>query len=510
MINEFPRVRFAPSPTGYLHVGGLRTALYNYLFAKSQNGKFILRIEDTDRNRYVEGAVENLINSLKWCGLDYDEGPDKEGGFGPYLQSQRLDIYQKYIQDDKEGGFGPYLQSQRLDIYQKYIKDLISSGKAYYCFCTPERLEALRLEQQKQKLPQAKYDKKCLNLSIQEVKENLEKRIPHVIRMNVKPNQIIQVMDIVRGKVEFDSNNVDDQVLIKSDGYPTYHLAHLVDDHLMKITHVIRGEEWLPSVPKHVLLYNFFNWEKPVFAHLPLLLNPDKSKLSKRQGDVAVEDYRSKGYLKEALVNFVTLLGWNAGDDVEFYNMPELIDKFSLENVNKAGAVFNIEKLNWLNAEHLRKKTNDEILSMLKDEIRKSKFEIQNYSDDYLLMVIEVMKERVSFVSEYLTKSHYFFESPKEYEQASVVKNWKPETPEQLTKLIESFILLENPVKEDFELALTKVTEELKVGKGKLIHPLRLALSGQSTGPGVFDIMFILGKEEVIKRIDSAINKIQS
>jgi glutamyl-tRNA synthetase len=485
MINEYPRVRFAPSPTGYLHVGGLRTALYNYLFAKNQKGKLILRIEDTDRNRYVEGAIDNLIASLKWCGFDYDEGPDVGGDYNPYLQSQRLDIY------------------------QKYANELIKNGNAYYCFCTAKRLEELREEQQKQKLPQAKYDKHCLRLSPAEVKEKLESKIPFVVRLNVTPNQKIIVEDVIRGIVEFESNNIDDQVLIKSDGYPTYHLANVVDDHLMKITHVIRGEEWLPSVPKHTLLYDAFGWERPVFAHLPLLLNPDKSKLSKRQGDVAVEDYKAKGYLKEALVNFVALLGWNAGDDVEFYNIPELVEKFSLERVNKAGAVFNIEKLNWLNAEHLRKKSDNEILPMLKDEIQNSKFEIQNFSDNYLLQVIAAMKERVTFVHEYLIKSPYFFEAPKAYEQPSVLKNWNAETPEHLQKLRDAFVRLNDPTKEDYEHTFTKVAEELNVGKGKLIHPLRLALCGQSTGPGMFDLLFILGKEEVVKRINTAIESIK-
>ena len=266
MISEKPRVRFAPSPTGYLHVGGLRTALYNYLFAKNKNGKFILRIEDTDRNRFVEGAVENLITALKWCGLEYDEGPDIGGHFGPYMQSQRLELYHKHTQN------------------------LITEGKAYFCFCTPERLDDLRKEQQRQKLPQAKYDKHCLHLNKDEIENNLTNNLSHVIRLNVEPGQKIIFDDIVRGKVEFDSSNVDDQVLIKSDGYPTYHLANVVDDHLMQISHVIRGEEWLSSTPKHILLYDFFDWEKPIFAHLPLLLNPDRSKLSKRQGDVAVED----------------------------------------------------------------------------------------------------------------------------------------------------------------------------------------------------------------------------
>ncbi len=485
MINDRVRVRFAPSPTGYLHVGGLRTALYNYLFAKSQKGQFILRIEDTDRNRYVEGAVENLINSLQWCGLNFDEGPEAGGDFGPYMQSQRLKIY------------------------HKYADELIQKGCAYYCFCTPARLEELREEQQRQKLPQAKYDKHCLSLSKDEIEKNLKENIPYVIRLNVKPNQTVVVDDVIRGRVEFDSSVIDDQVLIKSDGYPTYHLANIIDDHLMKVTHVIRGEEWLPSVPKHALLYDAFGWERPVFAHLPLLLNPDKSKLSKRQGDVAVEDYRAKGYLKDALVNFVALLGWNAGDDKEFYYLDELVEKFSLERVNKAGAVFNIEKLNWLNAEHLRKKSDKDILEILKPEILQSTYKDKTFSDDYLLNIISVMKERVSFVNEYITKSPYFFESPKEYDPASIIKNWKQETPTHLRRLYETFSMLENPGKEEYENALTKTAEELGVGKGKLIHPLRLALSGQSTGPGMYELLVILGKEENLKRIETALEKIK-
>ncbi|MCL4549926.1 MAG: glutamate--tRNA ligase [Bacteroidetes bacterium] len=479
------RVRFAPSPTGYLHVGGLRTALYNYLFARKNNGKFILRIEDTDRNRYVEGAVEKLISSLKWCGLEYDEGPDIEGQYGPYMQSERLALYKQHAQQ------------------------LVDVGKAYYCFCTPERLEALREDQQRRKLPQAKYDKHCLSLSKKEIDEKLSSGIQHVIRLNVEPNQKIIFDDIIRGKIEFESNNVDDQVLIKGDGYPTYHLANVVDDYLMEISHVIRGEEWLSSTPKHVLLYNFFGWEKPHFAHLPLLLNPDRSKLSKRQGDVAVEDYRDKGYLKEALVNFVALLGWNAGDDQEFYNMDELIQKFSLEKVNKSGAVFDLEKLNWLNAEHLRNKPNEEILLMLQDELRKSQFANHNYPAEYLLRVVEAMKERVSFVHEYLTKSPYFFERPREYELASSEKNWKSETPLQITKLRDRFSALQNPTKEDYENTLKQLAAELNIGVGKLIHPLRLAVSGMSTGPGVYDILVILGKDEVNERIHSAIEKIR-
>jgi glutamyl-tRNA synthetase len=479
------RVRFAPSPTGYLHIGGLRTALYNYLFARKNNGKFILRIEDTDRKRFVEGAIENLIDTLKWVELDYDEGPDTGGDSGPYLQSERLNIY------------------------NEQIEKLLDSGNAYYCFCTAERLQELREEQQRQKLPQAKYDKHCLHLSKEEIEEKLDSGISKVVRLNVNPDEKIIFEDIIRGRVEFNSENVDDQVLIKSDGFPTYHLANVVDDHLMGISHVIRGEEWLSSTPKHILLYDFFGWEKPEFAHLPLLLNPDKSKLSKRQGDVAVEDYREKGYLKDALINFVALLGWNAGDDVEFYKMEELINKFSLERVNKAGAVFDIQKLNWMNAEHLRKLPNETLLKMLKVDLSKSEYKDYSFDDDHLLMIIDAMKERVSFVGEFVTTCRYFYEIPKGYEQKSIDKNWKSETPAHLEMIVDSILKIDNPNKEDYENVLTEVATKLNVGKGKLIHPLRLAASGQSTGPGMFDLLAILGKDEVIRRIQIAIEKIR-
>ncbi len=486
MINDTPRVRFAPSPTGYLHVGGLRTALYNYLFAKRNNGKFVLRIEDTDRNRYVEGAVENLINALKWCGLDYDEGPDKGGDYGPYMQSQRLEIY------------------------KEHALQLVENGHAYYCFCTPARLEELKKEQQAAKLPQAKYDKHCLSLSNDEVAAKLNAGEQYVIRLNVRPGQKVAFTDIIREYVEFDSNNIDDQVLIKGDGYPTYHLANVVDDHLMKITHVVRGEEWLSSTPKHVLLYDFFGWEKPIFAHLPLLLNPDRSKLSKRQGDVAVEDYRAKGYFKEALVNFVSLLGWNAGDDKEFYYLNELAEKFSLERVNKAGAVFDIEKLNWLNAEHLRAKDPADLLQTLKDELTAAGIGFTDKTDDYLKNVIAVMKERVSFVKEYIEKSPYFFLPVTSYDENSKLKNWNPDTGAQMTRLKDEFLKLgDSPVKEDYESALKNVAAELNIGAGKLIHPLRLSTSGMAAGPGVYDIPVVLGKAETVKRIEDAITRLQ-
>ena len=484
MISDIIRTRFAPSPTGYLHVGGLRTALYNYLFARRNNGKFILRIEDTDRARYVEGAVENLISTLQWEGLNFDEGPGIDGDYGPYLQSERLNIY------------------------KDHSEKLIQNRKAYYCFCSPERLKELRDKQQKEGL-QPKYDKHCLKLSEKEVEKKISVKENHVVRLNVEPGVNIIIDDVIRERVEFNSDVVDDQVLIKSDGYPTYHLANVVDDHLMKITHVIRGEEWLSSTPKHILLYDFLGWEKPVFAHLPLLLNPDRSKLSKRQGDVAVEDYRAKGYLKEALINFVALLGWTAGDDKEFYYLDELIENFSLERVNKSGAVFNIEKLNWLNAEHLRRKENSEILILLKEELKNSRHSVQIYNDEYLIKVIEAMKERVSFVKEYIEKSPYFFEAPSSYEEAVVAKRWNDNSSDLLKKLTEKFEKLKNPSKEDYENALKETAQENGAGNGDLIHPLRLSVSGMGAGPGVFDIVDILGKEESVKRMKKAITSIK-
>jgi glutamyl-tRNA synthetase len=477
-MNNNIRVRYAPSPTGYVHIGNLRTALYNFLFARHNNGKFIVRIEDTDQTRKVEGAVNNILNTLKWAGLDYDEGPEINGTFAPYIQSERLEIY------------------------KKHCDFLIENKKAYYCFCTAERLNLLREEQQKQKLPQTKYDKHCLNLSEQEIIDKFSKGIPYVVRLNVESGKTIIFNDIIRGEVEFLSDVIDDQILIKSDGFPTYHLANVIDDHLMEISHVIRGEEWLPSTPKHILLYSSFGWDLPIFAHLPLLLNSDRSKLSKRQGDVAVEDYVNKGYIKEALINFIALLGWNAADDKEIYTLDELISSFTLENVNKSGAVFDIEKLNSLNAEHLRKKSDNELLKMLRDEFKNTKFNSDELTDEYLINVIEAMKPRISFIKEIFEKSPYFFEDPKKCDEQAMKKGWKQNSAEILRKFIEKISKFENPKKEDYEKALNETASELNVGKGQVIHPLRLALSGVGGGPGIFDICWILGKEKIIDRID--------
>ncbi|MFN0158908.1 MAG: glutamate--tRNA ligase [Bacteroidota bacterium] len=477
------RVRFAPSPTGYLHVGGLRTALYNYLFARKHGGTFILRIEDTDRARYVEGAVENLIHTLQWAGLEYDEGPVKGGSNGPYVQSERIAIY------------------------HQHALDLVEKEKAYYAFDTAEELDEMRKAQEKMRLT-PKYDRRALKLSKEEVKSKLESGIPSVIRLRVPDGTTVGFDDVVRGRVEFSTDQIDDQVLLKSDGYPTYHLANVVDDHLMEVSHVIRGEEWLSSTPKHVLLYQYFGWQLPTFAHLPLLLNPDKSKLSKRQGDVAVEDYRQKGYLKEALVNFVAFLGWNPGDEREIFSLEELVKEFSLERVGQSGAVFNVEKLDWMNFQHLRRKSDAEVLEMLKEQLKHSTFANGQFKDEYILHVILAMRDRVTFVKDFLEKSPYFFEAPSAYDPDVVKKRWKPESPAQLNVLISEFSAMGVQKKEDYEAALHRAAETLKIKAGELIHPLRLAASGMGVGPGLYDILFIIGKDETIRRMKSAIDKL--
>ncbi len=478
------RVRFAPSPTGYLHVGGLRTALYNYLFARKHDGMFILRIEDTDRSRYVEGAIENLIATLQWAGLDYDEGPIKGGNYGPYIQSERLDIY------------------------WQHAEQLLRAEKAYRCFCTSERLDEMRKSLEKIKAS-PKYDRACLKLSQSEISDKLKAGEPNVIRMKIPDSRLIKFNDLIRGNVEISSDILDDQVLIKSDGYPTYHFANVVDDYLMEVTHIIRGEEWLSSVPKHILLYEYFDWKVPELAHLPLLLNPDKSKLSKRQGDVAVEDFRTKGYLKDALINFVAFLGWNPGTEQEIFSLQELVEQFSLESVNKAGAVFNIDKLKWLNFEYLRGKSDTEVLQMLKEELSKSKYYQTQFDDKYLLGVIEAMRPRVNFVKDFIENCPYFFEPPIHYDVDVIKKRWKEDTPQQLKMLVEEFTKLENPNKADYEAALHKSAQRLNIGNGKLIHAVRLAISGTGCGPGLYDILFLLGKEENLKRIRTAIDEIK-
>lgn len=477
------RTRFAPSPTGYLHVGGLRTALYCYLLAKKNNGKFLLRIEDTDQARTVPGAIDNIIDTLKWAGLDYDEGPKKGGDCGPYIQSERLDLY------------------------KKHALELIDKNHAYYCFCTQERIARVREIQIAAKQPPA-YDKLCRNLSPQEVEKRLQSGEPHVIRMKIPLEGECVFSDLIREQVTIAHKVVDDQVIIKTDGFPTYHLAVVVDDHYMNISHVIRGEEWLPSTPKHLLLYQYFGWQAPLFAHLPLLLNPDKSKLSKRQGDVAVEDYRAKGYLKEALLNFIALLGWNPGDTREIFSLEELVQEFSLERVNKSGAVFNIEKLNWLNEQHIHKSSDDELLSFIKPLMQDRGF--TDFPDEYVKQVIALTKERVTILHDFVVKSGYFFADPTNFDEQGKAKNWDSETVKHLHALANSFTKLSTFDATSIEQALRNQAQELNVGAGKLIHPLRLALTGVSQGPSLFHLVEVLGKEVTLRRLNYAIKILEN
>ncbi|TAL67534.1 MAG: glutamate--tRNA ligase [Bacteroidetes bacterium] len=475
------RVRFAPSPTGFLHVGGLRTALYNYLFAKHHKGRFVLRIEDTDRTRLVENAVENLIGSLHWAGIDYDEGPGKGGDYGPYIQSERLDIY------------------------KEYSEMLHEKGAAYYAFDTAEEIEEMRKREPSEQF--TKYDrtsmKNELTLGEEETRKLIESGSSYVLRLKVPGNTIVVFDDLIRGKVEVNTAEIDDQVLMKSDGYPTYHLANVVDDHLMKITQVIRGEEWLPSTPKHILLYEAFGWDKPKFAHLPLLLNPDKTKLSKRQGSVAVEDFAKEGYFNDAFVNFIALLGWNPSSDREIYSIEELIDSFDIEKVNKGGAVFDRAKLEWMNFQYLKQKPSSELVELL-FPILESKA-MTGFAKDYLENVINLFRERIKFIKELPETAGYMFHSPGDYEKDYLDKHWRENTIEILKPLLEKY-RQENDFSHTNLYELTKTyIEGLGMKMKEIIHPIRLMITGKSAGAGMFETMEVLGKQECIKRIEEFI-----
>ena len=476
------RTRFAPSPTGCLHIGGLRTALYSYLLAKQADGQFVLRLEDTDVERYLEGAAEAIYNGLKWAGLNYDEGPDIGGPYAPYVQSQRLDTY------------------------KKYANELVVKDRAYYCFCDKDTLEKMRQEQtDKKQAP--KYDRRCLKLSKEEIAQKLAAATPHVIRMKIPEGRIIVVNDLVRGQVSYKSEELDDQVLLKSDGYPTYHLAVVVDDHLMAITHITRTEEWLPSTPKHILLYEYFGWEAPLWAHLPLLLNTDKTKMSKRKGDVAVEDYIKKGYLPEAMVNYLAFLGWNPGGEKEIYSMEELLKDFSLERVHKAGAVFDIEKLNWYNSHYIKQLPLEKLTELCIPYLTDLPSHPEWSEGSKLKKIIALEQERLQTLSEIGEHTAFFFKLP-DYDKTLL--KWKAMTDEEIKKSLTASkeitaIIPDNEfTKEKLSEALIAKASEYK-NKGELLWPLRVALSGQKNSPPPFDIAEILGKNESIKRIEGAI-----
>jgi glutamyl-tRNA synthetase len=475
------RTRFAPSPTGYLHVGGLRTALFNYLFARRHSGKFILRIEDTDRNRYVEGAVEKLIDSLNQVGLSYDEGP----GVG--------------------GEFGPYVQSERLDIYRDFTQKLLDSGNAYYCFCTPERLEKMR-EAQVARGETPKYDGACRNLTQMEVAEKISGGIPHVVRLKMPSGGETVVEDLIRGTVVFQNELIDDQVLLKSDGYPTYHLANVVDDHLMGVTHVIRGEEWLLSVPKHIQLYRALGWEPPQMAHLSLLLNSDRSKLSKRQGDVAVEDYLKKGYLPEALINFVALLGWSPGDDREFFSLDELQKEFSLERVNKAGAVFDLTKLNWMNGNYIRRFPEDDLVNFLLPYLKKAGADISD-KEKTRKIILAVYKKIEKGIDVY-EAAEIFHKDTLKITEAGALEVLKQDSARRVLEIfLEKTQSLEVLDMNTFRQAMKEVQNESGLKGSELWQPVRAALTGMLAGPELPVVIEVFGKDKVRNFIRQVLDK---
>ena len=498
------RTRFAPSPTGELHIGGLKTALFDYLLAKKNKGRFILRVEDTDRKRMVEGAVERMVADLSWAGVDIDEGVtiNNEGELV------------------EQGEYGPYTQSKRLDIYKKYIDQLIDTGKAYYCFCSPERLTDLRKTQQKNKQA-PKYDRHCLNLSSEEVQKKIEAGESYVIRFKI-PEGITTFQDEVFGKVSVKNETLDDQVIMKSDGFPTYHLAVVVDDYLMKISHVIRGAEWLPSTPKHVLLYEALGWkdEMPKFVHMANILNKDKKKLSKREGSVSVADFREDGYPAEALINFIALLGWNPKTEQEIFTMEELIEQFDIAKMNKAGGVFDLDRLAWISNQHIKRMSIDDLYDRGIEFLEKQDF-YQRFlknttltADEikkYVKKVLKVEQERLSKFTEIGVDNKFFFKTAEELDFSLEDINWKDNTAEDTKKvLIEVKNVLEDISEEKWteEYIQEQLLELVGKKRGDYLFPLRWVLSGQQKSPSPFEIAWVLGKEESLKRIEIIISKL--
>jgi len=501
MTDRKVRVRFAPSPTGALHIGGVRTALYNYLFARQHGGDMVFRIEDTDSNRFVPGAEEYILESFRWLGIDFDEGVS----FG--------------------GEYGPYRQSERREIYQKYVKVLLDAGKAYIAFDTPQELEAKRNE-----VANFQYDASTrmqMRNSLTMTKEDVEKLIAegtqYVVRFKIEPNEQVHVNDLIRGEVVINSSILDDKVLYKSaDQLPTYHLANIVDDHLMEISHVIRGEEWLPSAPLHVLLYRAFGWEDtmPQFAHLPLLLKPEgNGKLSKRDGDrlgfpvfplewhepktgEVSHGYREEGYLPEAVINFLALLGWNPGNDQEIMTMEEMIKLFDINRCSKAGAKFDYKKLIWFNHEYVLMKSDEEVAKMFMPELQSRGVEA---SFDKVVTIVSLVKNRVNFVKELWENSHYFFVAPTEYDEKTVKKRWKEDSPKQMAELMEVLRGLDDFSIENQEKVVMTWMEGKDYKTGDIMNAFRLTLVGEGKGPHMFDISWVLGKEETLKRMQRAI-----
>jgi len=500
-MNKNVRVRFAPSPTGPLHIGGVRTALFNFLFAQKHGGTFVLRIEDTDQNRLVEGAEDYIVESLNWCNISFDEGPGKN---------------EKY---------GPYRQSERKDLYKTYAEELIASGNAYYAFDTAGELESLRKTHETEgntfiyNWHNRLNLKNSLSLSSDDTQTRLENGEEYVIRFKSPRDQILHLTDIIRGEISIDSNILDDKVLFKSDGMPTYHLANVVDDHLMEISHVIRGEEWLPSLALHYLLYNAFGWEKPEFAHLPLILKPTgQGKLSKRDGDKLgfpvfplewkdtktgelSRGYREEGYFPEAVVNFLAFLGWNPGTEQEIFSLDELIQGFELQRVHKSGARFDPDKIKWYNHHYMQNYSNDVLAKLFKS----TRSELTEFDENFISLAVGLIKERATFVADFWELSRYFFISPLFYDEKASKKTLKDDTKEILNEIL-------NQVTSISDFSAAKLHENIKswitsndIGFGKVMMPLRLALVGSLQGPDVFEIMSLIGKEETLKRVENLI-----
>jgi glutamyl-tRNA synthetase len=496
------RVRFAPSPTGPLHIGGVRTALFNYLFAKKNNGTFYLRIEDTDQNRFVEGAEEYIMEALEWLGI----APEETVG--------------------KNEKFGPYRQSERKELYKQYADRLIASGNAYYAFDTPDSLDTLRkqFETEGKTFIYNHSNRETLNNSLALSKEETEAKIAngeeYVIRFKTPVNETLHLSDIIRGEVKFETSLLDDKVLFKSDGMPTYHLANIVDDHLMETSHVIRGEEWLPSMPLHVMLYRAFGWDAPEFAHLPLILKPiGNGKLSKRDGDKMgfpvfplewkteegiSSGYREKGFFPEAVVNFLALLGWNDGTEKELFSLEELAAKFDLKRVHKSGAKFDPEKNKWFNHQYLIHKSDEELAKQFLPIVAEQTGKIEAIEINKLTKIVSLIKERAHFVNEFWELSNFFFEEPTAYDEKAS-KNWKEETPQLMKNLIEVLNEIEDFTSNTIETIVKEWMTTNEIGMGKIMQPFRLSLVGALKGPHLFDIVEIIGKEETIKRIKKAV-----
>ena len=499
-MSDIPvRVRFAPSPTGPLHMGGVRTALYNYLFAKKNNGTFLIRIEDTDQTRFVEGAQEYILDALTWCGINPSEGP----GIG--------------------GEYGPYVQSERKAMYKPFAEELVAKEQAYYAFDTPEELDLVRDQAKAMGMPSWQYNgvtrmslKNSLTLPADEVQRKLEAGEPYVIRMKMPRNKDIRFEDMIRGWVVVNTNNLDDKVLFKSDGMPTYHLANIVDDHLMKISHVIRGEEWLPSAPLHVMLYEAFGWDCPKFAHLPLLLRPDgNGKLSKRDGDrlgfpvfptdwMTAEGekytgYREQGYFKGAFVNMLAFLGWNPGTQQELFSLEELVEAFSLERVGKAGAKFDPDKTKWFQQQYLRNTSDEELASLLSQKLS-NKFEKSKLID-----FCRLMKERATFVDDMLVEGKYLLEEPTEYDEQTVSKKWKENSAMLMQEWISRLETITEFNASNIETLFKSFLEEKQMGIGAVLPLFRLLVTGAGMGPSMFEIAAFIGKENCLSRMRKGI-----